>query len=184
MGLLFVLYPIAEIVAWISFIQKYSFLDGVLWCFLSAAVGIFIMRLQGSAAFQELQQSAQQGRLPSSRATHHLLMSFGGILLILPGLLSDILGALLILPGTRHLFVWWIYKKTGGAISKGFAGFSNSGSFGTSVFTKGFGGPQGPMGSEGSARTRDVSSSGEVIDVKATVVQDSLPPLKDRKDES
>ncbi len=162
MPFLLFLYPVTEILLWISFVSRFGFVDALLWCATSAAVGVIIMRMQGAAAFQELQKAANRGELPSPRITHHILMSLGGILLILPGVVTDILGALIILPGTRHLMVWWIYKKTGGKLKQSFSGFAFK--------AGGFGG--------GFSQPRDVGSSGDIIDIKATHINDNPAELK------
>jgi UPF0716 family protein affecting phage T7 exclusion len=167
MGLLFFLYPFAEIAAWWFFIANFGFGDALLWCLLSALVGSIVLKLQGGAALSELQLSAQQGRLPSRKVAHHLLMSLGGVLLLLPGVLTDLFGALLILPGTRHLLVWFVYWRTGGMLAKSFG----MGPFGRVVFTHTvFRGGSQPQGRE----PRDVTPANQdVLDVKATVLSDS-----------
>ena len=181
MGILILLYPVAEILMWTSFIQNFGWGDAFLWCLLSGFVGLTIMRMQGGAALVELQASAQQGKMPGKSASHRLLMSLGGLLLILPGLLSDFIGVLLILPGTRHLLVWLIYKKTGGVLKTGASGgFARGGPFGTFVFTS--------AGQWGQARPapRDVTPSHDVIDVQATVVSDEKlnPSRRDPSDQN
>jgi UPF0716 protein FxsA len=182
MGLFILLYPLAEILMWSSFIQNFGWGDAFLWCLLSGFVGLIIMRMQGGAALLELQTSAQQGKMPGKSAAHRLLMSLGGLLLIMPGLLSDLIGVFLILPGTRHLLVWFIYKKTGGVLKNAAnGGFARGGPFGAFVFTSG-----GTWGQAARSNSRDVTPSHDIIDVQATVVSDEKlnPPKRDPSEQN
>lgn len=143
MPLVVLLYPFFELMSWWYLIDRFGFGDAILWCLLSAFVGILILKLQGGGIVQEL----SRGGVPSLRVVHRFLISLGAGLLILPGVLTDVFGVLLILPGLRHLLIWILMAKIVTMIHKG------SGMFGTFVFTKGFGSsPEATQSSE-----RDVS---------------------------
>lgn len=139
------LYPFFEFTAWWYLIDRFGFGDAVLWCLLSAFVGILILKLQGGGIAQEL----SSGGAPSLRVVHRFLILLGAGLLILPGVLTDVAGVLLILPGLRHLLVWVLMAKLVTMIHKG------SGMFGTFVFSKGFGASPGAGVAQSSER--DVS---------------------------
>lgn len=178
MPLLFLIYPFAELYAWYWFITNYSFGDAVLWCFLTAIVGIWILRLQGGAAAAQLQQAAQAGAMPPKKVIHHLLMGFGAFLLILPGLIIKVVGALCILPITRHIIVETLIWKAGAKLAQNVMRFGKMGPLGGFVFTSGMsrGWPQGPRAPERDAR---VAQDPNVIDVQGTVVEDTKLPPRD-----
>jgi UPF0716 protein FxsA len=179
--LLFILYPALEIMLWWKFISNFGFGDAVLWCILSAIVGFYVLRLQGAGAVEEFQRSAQSGAMPSHRIAHRILMGFGGFLLILPGMITDLAGALLVLPGVRHLLVWFLYKKMADKLVKGFGRPGTMGSFGFAFKTGGFGRngfDPNAFRNPGSARpTYDPN----VIDVQAQVIEDDQPQLQKPK---
>jgi UPF0716 protein FxsA len=108
MGLLLLIYPFAEIYVFYKFIEAYSFADALFLVILSSLVGITIMKLQGKATLQLFQQNLMQGQLPATQILHRALVVVGGLLFLVPGIISDILGALCILPGSRHLLVWYL----------------------------------------------------------------------------
>lgn len=174
MGLLIVLYPFLEIYAFYKFIEAYSFVDALLLVILSGFLGSMIIRLQGQATLGLLQTELAQGRIPKGQILHRALVMLGGFLLFLPGIISDILGVLCILPGSRHLIAW--YLKT--LIQRG----AFRGRFFTSGFGKGFGGSfsgsfGNPFGTSGVdlSETSDlrVERDAQVIDIKPTEVTHS-----------
>jgi UPF0716 protein FxsA len=119
MPLLFLLYPFCEAYAWYLFIDRYSFFDAFLLAFSVGGVGLLVMRSQGQTALQNTQLSLAQGKLPSSKIFHSALIMLGGLLLFIPGLLSKFAGTMLVLPGFRHLAVWYLKWYLAGKISKG-----------------------------------------------------------------
>lgn len=161
MGLLLFIYPFAEIYAWYKFIELYSFWDAVLVVFTGGVLGLFIMMIQGRIALFEVQSSLAKGEVPASKALHRGLIMFGGLLIMLPGLLSKIAGTLLVLPGFRHLLALYLKVVLAAKIAQGAfrvftAGASNMGGMGgfSAHFGKGFPGPEMP--SEDAPAERDV----------------------------
>lgn len=108
---LILFYPFIEIYLFYKFVQAYSFVDGLLFLLSSALLGLLILGLQGKSVANSLRENMAQGQIPSNRIIHRACIMFGGLLLIIPGLLSDLLGVLLILPGTRHLFILYFKAK-------------------------------------------------------------------------
>ncbi|MGZ5280319.1 MAG: FxsA family protein [Pseudobdellovibrionaceae bacterium] len=105
---LFLLFPFAEAYMFYKFIDAYSFVDALFLVFLSGVLGITIMKLQGKATLMSFQQNLMQGQLPDRMILHRALVVVGGLLLLIPGIISDVLGVLCILPGSRHLLVWYL----------------------------------------------------------------------------
>lgn len=77
----------------------------------SSLLGIFLLQREWKKTWAKLSESLRSGQLPSGQLADASLVLGGGILLILPGLLSDIAGALLLLPFTRPFvrsaISWW-----------------------------------------------------------------------------
>jgi UPF0716 protein FxsA len=128
MGLLIVLYPFAEIFAFYQFIQAYSFWDALILVIFSGLLGSLIIRLQGQATLGMLQKDLSQGKIPTGQILHRSLVILGGFLLFLPGILSDILGVLCILPGSRHLIAWYLKSLIARGVFRGRVFMSGFGS--------------------------------------------------------
>jgi UPF0716 protein FxsA len=60
-------------------------------------LGAVVIKRAGRRAFQNLSQAVQQGTAPASGGGSGLMM-LGGLLLMIPGLISDALGLLLLIP--------------------------------------------------------------------------------------
>src|SRR4051812_524175 len=100
---LFIVVPIAELAVLIQIGQ----LIGVWWTIallvVDAVLGSLLARSQGRAVWRRFNEAIQAGRVPARETMDGALVVFGGALLLTPGFLSDILGALLLVPPTRAL---------------------------------------------------------------------------------
>ena len=70
---------------------------------LGGAVGAWLTQREGRRAWQALVDAFGGGKLPTGRLADAALVLVGGILLMLPGFLTDVLGLLMLLPVTRPL---------------------------------------------------------------------------------
>ena len=79
---------------------------------LTSALGAYFARKQGIEAFQKVQRDLQYGKMPGEAIVDGFCILIGGLLLLIPGFLSDIIGALLLIPVTRKgikpLFERWL----------------------------------------------------------------------------
>lgn len=119
----FLLYPLAEIYSFYRFIEAFSFFDAVLWVLLSGFLGMSILAIQGKAAIKGLQASLNQGKIPGNEILHRGLIMFGGFLLLIPGIISDVIGFLCILPISRHLIASYLKIALAKGITRGRLGF-------------------------------------------------------------
>ena len=66
-----------------------------------SAFGAWLVRHEGGRAWQSLQTALNTGRMPSRQLADAALVLVGGVLLLTPGFLTDIVGFFLGLPFTR-----------------------------------------------------------------------------------
>jgi UPF0716 protein FxsA len=101
--LLFILVPIAELAVLIQVGQ----LIGVWWTIAlllaDAVIGTLLWRSQGRAAWRRFNAAVAEGRVPHREVVDGVLVIFGGALLLAPGFITDVVGALFLLPPTRAL---------------------------------------------------------------------------------
>lgn len=119
MGLIFFLFPFAEVFAIYRFISAYSLIDFLIWIFISGFVGILVVSWGGKSVLSKLQQNFREGQTPNSEILHRGLIVLGGFLLILPGILTDAVGLLMIIPGFRHLIILYLKGFITRGISRG-----------------------------------------------------------------
>ncbi len=68
-------------------------------------LGATLSRHQGRQVIGELTRMIGEGREPTQLLIEGVLVFVGGVLLLTPGFFTDGVGFLMILPGTRRLFV-------------------------------------------------------------------------------
>jgi len=97
----FILIPLLELYVLIQVGSEVGALTVVLWTVLSAFLGVYLMRLQGMHTMQKAQEAMQSGQGLEGTMVQATLSFVGGLLLFLPGLISDTIGILLLLPFVR-----------------------------------------------------------------------------------
>jgi UPF0716 protein FxsA len=75
----------------------------ILLVLATSVLGAWALRRVGPSSWRAFRSDVQEGRPPGNAATGALLALAGGVLLVVPGFLTDFIGALLLLPPTRRL---------------------------------------------------------------------------------
>ena len=109
--LLFVLFPFIELLLLIKLGECIGFGPTALFILGSGALGLFVSRLHGASVLQQIRSELQKGQLPAEAMVDALLIFLGGILLVLPGVLTDVLGLCLLIPPARFLFKRWLRSR-------------------------------------------------------------------------
>ena len=68
-----------------------------------ALLGAWLMKREGSRASKALNQAYASGTMPTGELADAALILVGGVLLVLPGFVTDIFGLVFLLPFTRPL---------------------------------------------------------------------------------
>lgn len=75
----------------------------VLLIILTGVCGAWLAKKQGIETLRKAQQQMQSGQIPGETLIDGLCILVGGIFLLSPGFLSDIVGVLLLVPISRNL---------------------------------------------------------------------------------
>jgi UPF0716 protein FxsA len=120
--LLFVIVPIAEL----AVIIQVGEAIGVWWTIAllvaDSVLGSLLMRSQGRAAWRRFNEATAAGRIPARETLDGVLVIFGGALLLTPGFISDVLGAILLVPPTRALVRRLLARRVAGRMVASVAG--------------------------------------------------------------
>jgi len=115
----FVLYPLLEICSlllvgdWIGGWNTFSLM------ILISLIGAFAALYEGRKVMQQARMQMNGGQIPGRSFVNGVCVLAGGLLLLIPGFISDIVGVLLILPFTRRIFEGIILKWIEAAMNSG-----------------------------------------------------------------
>lgn len=121
---LFVLLPLVEL----ALLIQVGRAIGVGWTLAivvaTGFLGATLARRQGLRAWLAIRAELQNGRMPAGALLDGLLILVGGIVLLTPGILTDLAGFALLLPGTRSLLKRSLRRRFERAIQRGDASFT------------------------------------------------------------
>jgi len=69
----------------------------------TSVLGYLLIKYQSSNTLAHVQQSIMRGEVPQKSMTEAAVVMFAGILLMIPGFITDAMGLLLLLPGFRQI---------------------------------------------------------------------------------
>jgi UPF0716 protein FxsA len=108
---IFIGIPLLELMILIELGREIGFWPTIFLVIVTGFLGASLARSQGMWIWMEIQHELQQGNMPADKLVDGLLILIGGIVLLTPGLLTDIFGFMLLIPVTRKLFKTAISRK-------------------------------------------------------------------------
>ncbi len=123
--LLFTLVPLVELYLLIRLGTYIGAVDTIAIVIGTGLAGGLLAKSQGLAVLDRIRTELNQGRPPAESLFDGLLILIAGAMLITPGLLTDGLGLLLLIPWSRQAFKSWLKRKIQEKISEGEIHISN-----------------------------------------------------------
>ncbi len=102
--LLFTLIPVVELFLLMQLSSFLGPLSTIILVISTGFAGASLAKLQGMQTIMRIQENYKQGIMPGDEVIDAFLILIAGIVLITPGLLTDIAGILLLIPKTRKAF--------------------------------------------------------------------------------
>lgn len=102
---IFVVVPLIELYFMIEIGDVFGALPTVMLVVLTAVVGGFMVRLQGFTTLMRMRESASRGEAPALEMVESVVLLFSGLMLLLPGFITDTLGFLLLIPALRQALI-------------------------------------------------------------------------------
>jgi UPF0716 protein FxsA len=78
-----------------------------------SVIGALLFKSQGRSVWRRFNRTMSEGKVPHREVVDGVLVIFGGAFLITPGFLTDIVGALLLLPPTRAVIRRVLIRRLG-----------------------------------------------------------------------
>jgi UPF0716 protein FxsA len=117
--LLFTVVPLLELYILIKIGGHIGGLNTILLVIITAALGAWLARLQGLRTLQQIQASLARGQIPAEEMIDGVLILAGGILLLTPGVLTDLFALILLFPYTRTHFKRWLRRRFDRMVASG-----------------------------------------------------------------
>ena len=109
--LLFTLVPVVELYILVKLGTTFGVGLTLLIVIGTGILGATLSKREGLKVWFRIQEEMQNGRFPGNELLDGCLIFAAGALLLTPGLLTDILGFLMLIPRTRSIFKKWIKEK-------------------------------------------------------------------------
>jgi UPF0716 protein FxsA len=116
---LFILIPLLELYILFKISGYLGAFQTVALVVFSALLGLVLARFEGLKTLQQISQSLSQGIVPAEEMVDGVLIFVGGILLITPGVLTDLFALVLLIPYTRTIFKRWLRRRFDRMIAAG-----------------------------------------------------------------
>jgi UPF0716 protein FxsA len=87
--LIFIVLPVIEISLFIQFGDALGTVNTILLIFLTAGIGVYLVRQQGFNTLRKMQQEIQNQELPVRSLFDGFVILISGILLLIPGFFTD-----------------------------------------------------------------------------------------------
>jgi UPF0716 protein FxsA len=102
--------PVLEVFVFVEVGRAIGWLLAAVLLLGTSVLGVQLLRIQGRAAIERVSLAVSERRAPARAAIDGALGFLGAVLLVVPGFVTDFLGALLMLPPTRALGRRWISR--------------------------------------------------------------------------
>lgn len=112
-------WPLLEIATFIAVGGRIGILQTLALIIATSIMGGVLLKHQGLAMLTRIRADMGRGEVPAEAVAHAAMIAVGGILLLLPGFLSDIAGVALFLPPVRAVLFRLLARRTRAARAGG-----------------------------------------------------------------
>ena len=117
----FILWGWAEMSAFIYIGGEIGGLFTLLGIFVTAMIGLSLVKSQGNVVMTKIRTDLAKGRAPVGSVADSISLAVGGILMLMPGYVTDGIGVFLFIPGLRRITgVWLLHQLITNNRFKGF----------------------------------------------------------------
>lgn len=121
---LFVALPLVELALLIRIGQWLGIGWTLALVIATGVLGAALARRHGLRAWLAIRDELRAGRVPASALADGLLILIGGIVLLTPGLLTDLFGFAMLVPASRNAFKRALRRRFESAVQRGEASFT------------------------------------------------------------
>ena len=118
--------PFLEIAGFVVVGQQIGLFYTLALVVAAGVLGAVLLRVQGFGVMTRVRRELDAGGDPSRELAHGAMILLAGVLLLIPGFITDVIGLLLFLPPVRDA-AWRFLRSRVSVSTRGFGGFAASG---------------------------------------------------------
>ena len=111
LAFVFIVIPLIELYVFVLVGQAIGFLNAIGLMILVSLCGAWLTRHEGIGVWQRIRLQLNAGEMPADDLIDGGLVLAAGILLLLPGFVSDALGLIVLFPPTRAVFRHFLRRR-------------------------------------------------------------------------
>jgi UPF0716 protein FxsA len=116
LAVLFIVVPLVELALLVWLGGRIGFWPTIAIVVATGLAGAALARLAGLHVLLQIRREVMAGRMPVGHLLDGVLVLVGGVVLLTPGLLTDVLGFALLVPGTRRIARRVLERRLRGAV--------------------------------------------------------------------
>jgi len=117
--ILFVIVPVTELYILIEVGKKIGSLTTIGIIILTGIIGAYLIKGQGFMILRKIQNDLNEGIMPGDSLIQGAIILAGGIFLLTPGFVTDIVGFIFLIPASRNIVKKYLLKWLKGKIKEG-----------------------------------------------------------------
>ena len=117
--ILFVLVPVTELYILIEVGKKIGSLTTIGIIILTGIIGAYLVKGQGFMILKKIQNDLNEGIIPGDSLIQGAIILAGGIFLLTPGFVTDIIGFIFLIPVSRRVVKKYLLLWLKGKIKEG-----------------------------------------------------------------
>jgi UPF0716 protein FxsA len=119
LALLFIGLPLLELYILIKIGSHLGAFVTIGLVIFTALLGLLLARFEGLRTWHQIRQSLSQGIVPAEEMVDSVLIFAGGVLFVIPGVITDVAALILLIPFTRTIFKRWLRRRFDRAVERG-----------------------------------------------------------------
>ena len=117
--LLFLIVPATELYVLIEVGKEIGGLTTIGIIILTGIIGAYLVKDQGFMILKKIQNDLNEGIMPGDNLIQGAIILAGGVFLLTPGFVTDIVGLILLIPVSRNIVKKYLLKWLKGKIKEG-----------------------------------------------------------------
>ncbi|MGB2782958.1 MAG: FxsA family protein [Atribacterota bacterium] len=117
--MLFIIVPVTELYLLIEVGKKIGTLTTISIIIFTGILGAYLVKHQGFMILRKIQNDLNEGTIPEDSLIQGVIILAGGILLLTPGFVTDIVGFIFLIPTSRNVVKKYLLKWLKGKIKEG-----------------------------------------------------------------